>query len=157
MIIITLFTLIYPPKRELDNPPNEATMEPYCNTQEASFLSSLVYNGMLVFCCSYFAFKTRKLPENYNESHFISLCVYCTIIVWIVFVPLYFTFTKYSVKVMVFSVAVLANATVFLLFLFVPKMFAVFCVTKADYQVSPNVGASQLSGTQHMDTIHVPL
>lgn len=39
-----------------------------CRVKDTSTLFGLVYNMILVAVCTGYAFKTRKIPENYNES-----------------------------------------------------------------------------------------
>ncbi|XP_035827005.1 metabotropic glutamate receptor-like [Aplysia californica] len=87
----------------------------------ASFLS---YNLVLVGLCSVFAFKTRKLPDNFNESRFISLCVYTTLIIWMAFVPTYFTANRQYLKTLLLSLSLIVNHTVAVIFLFLPKIYA---------------------------------
>lgn len=61
-----------------------------CNIRESSFLISLIYNMFLITTCTVYAVKTRKIPENFNESKFIGFTMYTTCIIWLAFVPIYF-------------------------------------------------------------------
>lgn len=61
-----------------------------CRVRDSSFLLSLVYNMFLITTCTIYAVKTRKIPENFNESKFIGFTMYTTCIIWLAFVPLYF-------------------------------------------------------------------
>ena len=40
--------------------------------------------------CTMYAFKTRKIPENFNEAKYIGFTMYSTCIVWLAFIPIYF-------------------------------------------------------------------
>ncbi|XP_069707069.1 G-protein coupled receptor family C group 6 member A isoform X4 [Phaenicophaeus curvirostris] len=51
----------------------------------------LGYIAALAFICFIFAFKGRKLPENYNEAKFITFGMLIYFIAWIVFIPVYAT------------------------------------------------------------------
>lgn len=53
-------------------------------------MMSLVYNMFLILMCTLYAFKTRKIPENFNEAKYIGFTMYSTCIVWLAFVPIYF-------------------------------------------------------------------
>jgi hypothetical protein len=61
-----------------------------CNIEDLSFLVSLIYNMLLIIVCTVYAVKTRKIPENFNESKFIGFTMYTTCIIWLAFVPIYF-------------------------------------------------------------------
>lgn len=61
-----------------------------CKIRDSSFLVSLVYNMFLITTCTVYAIKTRKIPENFNESKFIGFTMYTTCIIWLAFVPIYF-------------------------------------------------------------------
>ncbi|XP_046957182.1 G-protein coupled receptor family C group 6 member A isoform X2 [Lynx rufus] len=67
--------------------------------EEGSILAfgiMLGYIAILAFICFIFAFKGRKLPENYNEAKFITFGMLIYFIAWITFVPVYATtFGKY--------------------------------------------------------------
>ena len=67
---------------------NEAILK--CGITEISLVLSLVYDMFLIALCTVYAFKTRKIPENFNEAKFISFTMYTTCIVWFAFVPVYF-------------------------------------------------------------------
>ena len=61
-----------------------------CKIKDLSFLMSLVYNMLLIIICTVYAVKTRKIPENFNESKFIGFTMYTTCIIWLAFIPIYF-------------------------------------------------------------------
>jgi len=59
-------------------------------TKDQWFLLSLVYNMFLIVVCTVYAVKTRKIPENFNESKHIGFTMYTTCVIWLGFVPIYF-------------------------------------------------------------------
>ena len=61
-----------------------------CRVKDTSTLFGLIYNMILVTVCTGYAFKTRKIPENYNESKFIGFTMYTTCIIWLAFIPIYY-------------------------------------------------------------------
>ncbi len=69
-----------------------------CRLRHDSFLLSLSYNMVLVITCTVYAVKTRKIPENFNESKFIGFTMYTTCVIWLAFVPLYYG-TLHSIQV----------------------------------------------------------
>lgn len=70
-----------------------------CRIEETSFLISLTYNMLLILICTVYAIKTRKIPENFNESKFIGFTMYTTCIIWLAFLPIYFgTLNNFQVR-----------------------------------------------------------
>lgn len=61
-----------------------------CRVSTFSLIMSLVYNMILITLCTWYAFKTRKIPENFNEAKYIGFTMYSTCIVWLAFLPIYF-------------------------------------------------------------------
>ena len=96
---------------------------------------SLSYNLTLIILCSAHAFMTRKVPTNYNESRFISLSVYTTLVIWLAFIPCYFIVPFSHLQVIVMSSAMMVSATVSLTFMYMPKLYAVYFVRDIDAHV----------------------
>jgi len=128
ILINAVACLTSPPVVTLRMP---VTSEPYVETTCAAslpgFVTSLAYNVLLVSVCSYYAFRTRGLPDNFNESRYIALCVYATLVIWVAFVPSYFTTFGAFQQVIILSSALVFNPTVVLLCLYAPKVYAVVC------------------------------
>ena len=71
-----------------------------CKIKDISFLISLIYNMLLIIICTVYAVKTRKIPENFNESKFIGFTMYTTCIIWLAFIPIYFgTLNSFEVSI----------------------------------------------------------
>ena len=71
-----------------------------CGISNISLMLSLSYNMVLIILCTIYAFKTRKIPENFNEAKYIGFTMYSTCIVWLAFVPIYFgTNNDYKVNI----------------------------------------------------------
>ncbi|NXF04392.1 GPC6A protein, partial [Smithornis capensis] len=82
----------------------------------------LGYIAALAFICFIFAFKGRKLPENYNEAKFITFGMLIYFIAWIVFIPVYATtFGKYLPAVEI--IVVLISNYGILCCTFLPKCY----------------------------------
>uniref|UniRef100_A0A1I8FPW2 G_PROTEIN_RECEP_F3_4 domain-containing protein n=1 Tax=Macrostomum lignano TaxID=282301 RepID=A0A1I8FPW2_9PLAT len=44
----------------------------------------------VLLLCTLYAFKTRNIPENFNEAKYIAFTMYSTCIVWLAFIAIYF-------------------------------------------------------------------
>ncbi|CAG5131948.1 unnamed protein product [Candidula unifasciata] len=149
MVLCLIIYIVFRPTAQAIQPiPTEKFVELSCDMTSPGLASFLVYNLVLVFLCSIFAFKTRKLPDNFNESKFISMCVATTLVIWLAFVPTYFTANRNSVRIMLLSIALLLNHTVALIFLFVPKLYA------AAYLPTENFATSRFQAGEATTGVH---
>ncbi|XP_023074763.1 G-protein coupled receptor family C group 6 member A isoform X2 [Piliocolobus tephrosceles] len=91
-----------------------------------AFGSMLGYIAILAFICFIFAFKGRKLPENYNEAKFITFGMLIYFIAWITFIPIYATtFGKYVPAVEI--IVILISNYGILCCTFFPKCYVIIC------------------------------
>ena len=68
-----------------------ATGEVLCSQSPYSSFTVIVgYNCLLLIATTYYAFRTRNVPKNFNETKFINLTVYSLVIIWVVLLPTYF-------------------------------------------------------------------
>ncbi|KAK3581190.1 hypothetical protein CHS0354_024724 [Potamilus streckersoni] len=127
IITVIISTSIVPPEIKKQMPVRtEKFVELFCNLPLEGLISSLCYNLILVIVCAFYAFKTRKLPDNYNESRFIAFCVDTTLLIWVTFLPTYFTTSRADSKVTILALALLLNAYVTLLCLFIPRIYSLY-------------------------------
>ncbi|KAL8558852.1 hypothetical protein ACOMHN_031781 [Nucella lapillus] len=123
-----------------------------CSSDDFSFLVSLVYNILLIIICTVYAVKTRKIPENFNESKFIGFAMYTTCIIWLAFVPIYFgTLNSFRIQITTLCVSISLSATVALLCLFMPKVYIIIfqpqknvrklTMNSASYKMAPSGSA----------------
>ena len=77
-------------------------------------------------CHFRYAFKTRKIPENFNEAKYIGFTMYSTCIIWLAFIPIFVvTRNDFEVQMSSLCMCVILSATVTLCCLFMPKMYIV--------------------------------
>ncbi|XP_014679765.1 PREDICTED: metabotropic glutamate receptor-like, partial [Priapulus caudatus] len=93
-VVATVIWLVIEPPRTRPFYPSRVEVILKCKMEDSAFLVSLVYVMMLIITCTVYAVKTRKIPENFNESKFIGFTMYTTCIVWLAFVPIYFGTNK---------------------------------------------------------------
>ncbi|KAF5294721.1 hypothetical protein FQA39_LY00205 [Lamprigera yunnana] len=97
-----------------------------CRVSTFALIISLIYNMILIIMCTWYAFKTRKIPENFNEAKYIGFTMYSTCIVWLAFLPIYFgTNNDYTIQIVSMCMCLNISATVALGCLFTPKVYLV--------------------------------
>ena len=105
-----------------------------------------VYNMGLALTCTYQAFRTRKLPENYNEAKFITFTMVITCIVVIIFIPTYIgTGGIYRTTITCFVFIIGGSST--LCCMFVPKLYIIL------WRPEKNVPMQPRSSTIRLGTI----
>ncbi|XP_005807115.1 metabotropic glutamate receptor 5-like [Xiphophorus maculatus] len=117
--IIVALLIIEPPEVIYDYP-SIREVHLICNLTTLGVVAPLGYNGLLILSCTFYAFKTRNVPANFNEAKYIAFTMYTTCIIWLAFVPIYFG-SNYKIITMCFSVSL--SATVALCCMFVPKVY----------------------------------
>jgi hypothetical protein len=127
----------------------EEYVELLCNMPLLSLVIPLSFNLLLLLLCAVFGFLTSKLPDNFNESWYIFISVSTTLFIWIAFLPTYLmAFYAYH-KAALLALALILNASVTILCLFVPKIYAVYFVDEKSIQITNfgNTNFSQKSTT----------
>ncbi|CAG0893388.1 unnamed protein product [Darwinula stevensoni] len=125
-LLATVVWMIVEPPGTRDDFPDRMQAILKCRIKDLSFLVSLVYNMMLITTCTVYAVKTRKIPENFNESKFIGFTMYTTCIIWLAFVPIYFgTGNSFEIQTTTLCVAISLSASVCLVCLYSPKIYII--------------------------------
>ena len=82
------------------------------------------YNAILIILCTFYAFRTRKTPLNFNEAKFIGFCMYTTCVIWIAFLPVYYGVGG-GFEAVALAFSSIISATTILVFIFMPKVYIV--------------------------------
>ncbi|KJH51868.1 7 transmembrane receptor [Dictyocaulus viviparus] len=97
-----------------------------CKATASHLLVSLLYNLILIVICTVYAFKTRKIPENFNETRHIGFTMYSTCILWLSFGPIYFaTQNNFRIQITSLCMCISLSGTVALVCFFAPKVYIV--------------------------------
>ena len=93
---------------------------------------SLGYNFALLIVSTSYAFRARKVPENFNETKYIGATLYTLCIIWISLFSVYFGTIKFGTIFQATSlmIAIVLSATTTLLCIFMPKVFRLFSSLK---------------------------
>ena len=89
---------------------------------------TLGYNAILLVLATYYAFRTRNVPQDFNETRFISLTVYSLVVIWVAFLPVYFGTASLGTVFQTSSIilAIVLSATILLGCLLVTKVYYLF-------------------------------
>ena len=135
--------VMYPPIPLVHQPVvTEAHVESLCSMPIEGLVMPVAYNITLIFCTAVYGFKTRKLPDNFNESWFIFLSVCSTLFLWIAFLPTYFAAHHNYHKTVVLILSMMLNAAVMVMCLYAPKIYALLLVKEAEMAVNTLVGGA---------------
>uniref|UniRef100_A0AAY4AJA6 G-protein coupled receptor family C group 6 member A n=1 Tax=Denticeps clupeoides TaxID=299321 RepID=A0AAY4AJA6_9TELE len=88
VLICVLWLVLKTPYCE-DKPESKIILVQCVEGSDVAFGVMLGYIGILALVCFGFAFKSRKLPTNYNEAKFITFGMLIYIISWVIFIPTY--------------------------------------------------------------------
>ncbi|CAP23141.1 LOW QUALITY PROTEIN: Protein CBR-MGL-1, partial [Caenorhabditis briggsae] len=97
-----------------------------CNVPDHHFLYSLAYDGGLIVLCTIYAVKTRKVPENFNETKFIGFSMYTTCVVWLSWIFFFFgTNSDFQIQTSSLCISISMSANVALACIFSPKLWII--------------------------------
>ena len=119
--------------KHYETPIHELRIE--CNSSRGETIGVMVWNIFIVLICCTFAFLTRKLPENYNESKFIAFCSFCSLVVLSAFSTTYFIVSDAFDRSGFMSLALIVNATVTLHCLCTVKFYAIYFVSTDEIHI----------------------
>nr|CDJ81180.1 Extracellular ligand-binding receptor and GPCR domain containing protein [Haemonchus contortus] len=125
LIGLVVWLLVDPPGTKIVFPSRtEAVLT--CKATASHLLVSLLYNLLLIVACTVYAFKTRKIPENFNETRHIGFTMYSTCILWLSFGPIYFaTQNNFRIQITSLCMCISLSGTVALVCFFAPKVYIV--------------------------------
>ncbi|XP_077979013.1 metabotropic glutamate receptor 3-like [Glandiceps talaboti] len=139
VIITAIFLLLYPPKVVVVMPDStKPYVDMLCLPAPEFRITSFSYNILLVFASAFQAFKTRKLPNNYNESRFICFSVCTALLIAIAVLPAYVISPASKYLVLYSIMGLILNVTVVLFCIFFPKIYAIYFLNETDLNVQFN-------------------
>lgn len=100
----------------------------------------LGYNFILLLLSTFYAFRTRKIPQNFNEAKFINITLYTTIIIWLAFIPTYFSTARLGTVYQTSSLvlAIILSATTTVCCMFMPKIYFLYSQQRKEQYPSSN-------------------
>ena len=112
------------PKIVKSYPSHRRFIVTHCELNGFTVIFNLLYSSVLMLMCSWYAFKTRKFPKNYNETKIIGFTVYITCLIMALCLPIFFFIDDKhgTYKALILCFMCLAIATINLFGLFGQKV-----------------------------------
>lgn len=125
VVIITTWTIFDTPKVAHVYLTKADNIRVCGDSSDFAYLGAMVYPLVLLFLCVYFAIKTRKTPDGFNETFYIAFSSYAICILWIAFLSIYFLVTNNTIRIVALCLSSNINATVLLSTLFLTRAYVV--------------------------------
>ncbi|KAK4004756.1 hypothetical protein OUZ56_006481 [Daphnia magna] len=117
---------------------------------DASYMMGFAYPILLILLCTVYAVVTRKIPAAFNESKYIGFTMYTTCVIWLAFVPIYFsTASHLPLRITSMSVTISLSATVTLACLFSPKLYIIIFHPERNVRQALTVPTAKASAIHH--------
>ena len=84
----------------------------------------LVYNFFIIVGCTILGWMTRNFPENFNEARHVMFTVYSLMVVWVLFVPLYFS-AESEFQIGVLALGIVLSAISLMAGIFFPRVYII--------------------------------
>lgn len=144
---------VEPPETELQYPSERQNLL-VCKESSLTILSPLAFIFLLIIICTGYAFKTRNVPENFNETKFVGFAIYTTCVIWIAFFPIYY---GSEMQIITKCLCISLSSIMTLVFMFFPKIYiillhpeknirAMFTTSKS---IRCHIGATHHSNISH--------
>ena len=129
--LIALWMAFDPPGRQKIIRPDEyifLVCKPFfTNTGPSLFIAVCAYMLTVALLCTFYAFKARDIPENFNESKYIGFSMYILLLSSVAYYPVVFNFESWYVAVVSCSTTFIASFGL-LSCMFGPKVYVLlFC------------------------------
>ena len=85
---------------------------------------SLVYNFLIIVGCTILGWMTRKFPDNFNEAKHVMFTSFTLMVVWVLFVPLYFS-TENEFQTGVLALGIVLSGIALMAGIFFPRVYII--------------------------------
>ena len=147
ILLSALMALDYP--RDLLIYEDYKTVKYICNTSTTQILLSHLYNGLLLIACTYYGYRTKNIPRNFNEARYIAFAMYSVCVAMVTFGAVFVLATQFSrdyglVIEMIQSDFV---AYIVLLCFFAPKVYIILCRPEENSNTTNSVAGTDTEAT----------
>ena len=126
MVIGVVWLVLSPPRAGAHYPTRADNQLVCASAVGLEYMIGFAYPILLIIICTVYAVLTRKIPEAFNESKYIGFTMYTTCIIWLAFVPIYFsTANNIEIRLATMCFSISLSGTVSLVCLFTPKLYII--------------------------------
>ena len=126
VLIGAIWIVMSPPKAGPYYPTRRDNQLVCISAVGTEYMIGFAYPILLIVVCTVYAILTRKIPEAFNESKYIGFTMYTTCIIWLAFVPIYFsTANNIEIRLATMCFSISLSGTVSLVCLFTPKLYII--------------------------------
>lgn len=124
VFIAVTILVIEPPATELKYPrePKDQVNLLVCRESPTTIIAPLAFIFLLIILCTYYAIKTRNVPENFNETKFVGFAIYTTCVIWTAFFPIYY---GSEMQIITKCLCISLSSIMTLIFMFFPKIYII--------------------------------
>lgn len=124
ILLLLMLSFLRTPKAKFFYPTSSSVYLD-CSISKLDFGLSQVYNFILIFMCTIYAFKTRKIPSNFNEAKYIAFAMYSSCVVWLAFLAVYYMEEALDQRPLILCTSVSLIAFILLGCLYAPKVYVI--------------------------------
>ena len=91
------------------------------------FVAHILYDAALILLCTFFGWRTRHFPENFNEAKYVLSTSLALILIWLGFIPTYIaTQNSSEYRYAALNFPILLSSLAVLIIFFVPKIYFIY-------------------------------
>ena len=125
-LLVLLMWLVFDSPKVIHEYPTPSDNVVLCgDARDFTYLFALVYPFILMIMCVYYAIRTRKTPDGFNETRYITFGSYSFCVLWIAFISIYSSVNDNTIRIVALCLSTTINATVTLITLFITKVYIV--------------------------------
>ena len=137
-----------PPKIHHEHPAHRKHVVKHCAMNPSTLAINLAYSSALMIISTWYAFKTRHFPENFNETKYIGFTMYTTCLLLCASLPPFFMINDTgNSRIFIMCFVCEAIATINLVGLFFPKLVKVQQQNFSDQNFRMSKSGSTTSST----------
>ena len=124
LLLVVLVVLDCPTKKLVYVSSTEVHL--VCSTSDSYFFLSQLYNCILIAACTYYSYKARNIPRNFNETKYIAFAMYGSCVLVLAFLVVSFVLMAERFgeihKTAVRCYSIVLTSTVLVTCIFAPKL-----------------------------------